>query len=151
MDAHARIPRASFNLMAASVHLAVEGLQLASDVPEWSSPPRASPCSGRLAELAPESATEGGISQIAHRFGDRRQRSVTAAQQIGCNQHPPLSEVLDRRAAHELQKAIRQNGPGCSRHARELFDRPIVRGALMQGGQCDSYNAVTDARAPPPG
>ena len=89
----------------------------------------ASPGRRRCAVLAPERAAEGGIGLVAHVLGDARQRRVAAAQQIGRQQHPPLRQVLHRRAADQLLEALGQHRPRGAGRARQLLQRPGVRGA----------------------
>jgi ABC-2 type transport system permease protein len=95
-----------------------------------------------------EGGAQGERAAVADLLGDRADRGVGLAQQVGCQVQPPAGEKRHRRLPHELVEPARERGARDVRGQRERGDGPGVRGVVLQHAQRAADDRVAVGAVP---
>ena len=81
-------------------------------------------------------------------MGDNGNLEARIRKSLGGDLHTPLGQILDRRTAHDLGKAIGQRRTSRSSFRSELFQRPGVRRPRVQQRQRPADQGITQSSQP---
>ena len=94
-----------------------------------------SPLARRPTDEFLERPAECGFGFVADFMGDSGNLNAGFRKPLGGDLHTPLGQILDRRTAHDLGKAIGPRRTSRSSFRSELFQRPDVGGPRAQQRQ----------------